>query len=56
LRNPERVEQLIGLLLRFWAHDATMWDREALDVYTDVFRDPAHASRAKSSFRKAWTP
>jgi pimeloyl-ACP methyl ester carboxylesterase len=38
-----RQPWFIRLLLRFWAHDAAMWDHEAPDIYTDVFRDPAHA-------------
>lgn len=38
-----RQRWFLRLLLRFWAYDAAMWDRETLDRYTDVFRDPAHA-------------
>lgn len=33
----------IRFLLRHWTRDAGMWDRGALDVYADVFRDPARA-------------
>jgi pimeloyl-ACP methyl ester carboxylesterase len=33
----------IRLLLRFWAHDAALHDRATLDLYTEVFSDPAHA-------------
>ncbi|WP_051468422.1 alpha/beta fold hydrolase [Actinomadura oligospora] len=44
-----RGRRFVRFLLRHWAADATLWKREDLDVYADVFRDPARA-RAGEQF------
>jgi pimeloyl-ACP methyl ester carboxylesterase len=42
-----RFPGFVRFLLRHWAADSAMWDREELDVYTDVFQDPAKARAAE---------
>jgi pimeloyl-ACP methyl ester carboxylesterase len=44
-----RQRWFVRFLLRHWAADAAVWDREELDVYADVFRDAARA-RAGEQF------
>ncbi|WP_169740026.1 alpha/beta fold hydrolase [Actinospica robiniae] len=38
-----RGRWFIRFLLRHWSRDGSVLDRATLDVYADVFRDPAHA-------------
>lgn len=42
-RHVLRGRGFVRFLLRHWAVDAARWDRAELDVYADVFRDPARA-------------
>jgi pimeloyl-ACP methyl ester carboxylesterase len=44
-----RFPGFVRFLLRHWAADAARWDREELDVYADVFHEPARA-RAGEQF------